>query len=140
MSVFYHNESIELPAINQEQITAWIKTVAAEYAQTVGDINYIFCSDEVILRVNKEFLQHDYYTDIITFDYSTSESISGDIYISVETVSCNAEKYNTPFMNELHRVIIHGILHLCGVNDKSTEEQEKMRAAEDSALAQLENN
>ena len=137
MSVYYHNESIDLPAINQEQVTAWIKEVAAEYNQTVGDINYIFCSDEVILKVNQEFLQHDYYTDIITFDYSTPESISGDIYISIETVETNAEKYNTPFANELHRVIIHGILHLCGVDDKSTEEEEKMRAAEESALGKL---
>ena len=137
MSVFYHSESIELPNINQERITAWIKEIAAKYDRSVGSVNYIFCSDEVILKVNREFLQHDYYTDIITFDYSTSESISGDIYISLETVETNAHKYNNNFMEELHRVIIHGILHLCGVNDKSAEEEQTMRAAEDDALAQL---
>ena len=137
MSVFYHSESIELPNINQERITAWIKEIAAKYDRSVGSVNYIFCSDEVILKVNREFLQHDYYTDIITFDYSTSESISGDIYISLETVETNAHKYNNDFMEELHRVIIHGILHLCGVNDKSAEEEQTMRAAEDDALAQL---
>ena len=140
MSVLYHNESIELPAIDPTQTTDWIKTIAAQYGYQVGDINYIFCSDEVILRVNREFLQHDYYTDIITFDYSTSKSIAGDIYISLETVATNAQQFDTPYLQELHRVIIHGILHLCGLDDATPEEESNMRAAEERALAQLENN
>lgn len=140
MSVLYHNESIELPAIDPAQTTAWIKATAAQYGYQVGDINYIFCSDEVILRVNREFLQHDYYTDIITFDYSTSKSIAADIYISLETVATNAQQFNTPYLQELHRVIIHGILHLCGLDDATPEEESNMRAAEERALAQLENN
>lgn len=140
MSVLYHNESIELPTIDPAQTTAWIKTIAGQYGYQVGDINYIFCSDEVILRVNREFLQHDYYTDIITFDYSTSKSIAADIYISLETVATNAQQFNTPYLQELHRVIIHGILHLCGLDDATPEEESNMRAAEERALAQLENN
>ena len=98
-------------------------------------MGYIFCSDEKILEVNRQYLQHDYYTDIITFDYSEGDRISGDIFISIDTVRSNAEKYGTNFDDELHRVIIHGILHLCGLKDKSEADSKKMRKAEDKALS-----
>ena len=114
---------------------AWVKAVAATYDRQVGDIAYIFVDDEEILRVNRQFLQHDYYTDIITFDYGTPQFISGDLFISLDTVRSNAEGLNQPYEQELHRVIIHGILHLCGINDKGPGERELMEAAENRALA-----
>ena len=103
----------------------------------MGDISYIFCSDEKILEVNRQFLQHDYYTDIITFDYTSGKKIAGDIFISLDTVRTNAEKFETEYDEELHRTIIHGILHLCGINDKGPGEREVMEANENSALALL---
>ena len=105
----------------------------------MGEIAYLFCDDEKILEINRTYLQHDFYTDIITFDYSEEDTISGDIFISIDTVRSNSQKYQTEFMEELHRVIIHGILHLCGVNDKSEEEETEMREAENSALTLLKN-
>ena len=101
----------------------------------MGEIAYIFVDDEEILRVNREYLQHDYYTDIITFDYTEGDTISGDLFISLDTVRTNAEQFDKPYDEELHRVIIHGILHLCGINDKGPGEREIMEAAEDKALA-----
>ena len=103
----------------------------------MGDISYIFCSDEVILRVNREYLQHDYFTDIITFDYTEGDLISGDLFISLDTVKTNAEKFGTPYEEELHRVIIHGILHLCGIDDKGPGEREVMEQNENDALELL---
>ncbi|MBP5136823.1 MAG: rRNA maturation RNase YbeY, partial [Paludibacteraceae bacterium] len=103
----------------------------------VGDICYIFCSDEKILEVNRQFLQHDYYTDIITFDYTENGKINGDIFISVDTVKSNAEKFNVTYDNELMRVIIHGVLHLTGQNDKTPETEKVMHQKEDIALEEL---
>ena len=100
----------------------------------VGEIAYIFVNDKKILDVNRQYLQHDYYTDIITFDYSDDDTISGDLFISLDTVRSNAEQIGTTYEQELRRVIIHGILHLCGINDKGPGEREKMEAAEDKAL------
>lgn len=99
-----------------------------------GDIAYIFCSDEKILEVNKAYLQHDYYTDVITFDYTEGDKISGDIFISVDTVRSNAEQFGTDYDEELHRIIIHGVLHLCGINDKGPGEREMMTRHENEAL------
>ena len=126
-----------MPNIRKRQTTQWIKAVAATYGKRVGDIGYLFCSDEHILDVNREYLGHDYYTDIITFDYCEDDIISGDIVISLDTIRTNAELFHKTYEEELHRVIIHGILHLCGINDKGPGEREKMEAAEDQALQML---
>ena len=126
-----------MPNIRKRQTTQWIKAVAATYGKRVGDIGYLFCSDEHILDVNREYLGHDYYTDIITFDYCEDDILSGDIVISLDTIRTNAELFHKTYEEELHRVIIHGILHLCGINDKGPGEREKMEAAEDNALQML---
>lgn len=123
-----------MPAIKKRETTAWIKAVAETYGKKVSEIAYIFCSDEKILEVNRQYLQHDYYTDIITFDYCEGKKLSGDLFISLDTVRTNAEQFDAPYETELYRVIIHGILHLCGINDKGPGEREIMEAAENKAL------
>ena len=124
-----------MPDIKKREVTEWIKQVAASYGKRVGEVAYIFCDDEKILEVNRQYLQHDYYTDIITFDYTEGSRISGDLFISLDTVRTNAEQFaDGDYRRELHRVIIHGILHLCGINDKGPGEREQMEAAEDRAL------
>ena len=135
--ISYQTEGIEMPAIKKRETTEWIKKVAADYGKRVGEIAYIFCSDEKILEVNRQYLQHDYYTDIITFDYTEGNKISGDLFISLDTVKTNAEAFHTSYNEELHRTIIHGILHLCGINDKGPGEREIMEANENKALAIL---
>lgn len=124
-----------MPDIKKREVTEWIKQVAASYGKRVGEVAYIFCDDEKILEVNRQYLQHDYYTDIITFDYSEGDTLNGDIFISLDTVKSNSEQQHTDYNQELHRVIIHGILHLCGINDKLPGEREIMQQAEDKALA-----
>lgn len=126
-----------MPAIKRRETTAWIRRVAATYGRKVGDVGYMFVNDEKILEVNNEYLGHDYYTDIITFDYDEGDTINGDLVISLDTVRTNAEKFGKDYDEELHRVIIHGILHLCGINDKGPGEREVMEAAENRALALL---
>ena len=133
----FQTVNVEMPAINQTQIRVWVADVAADYGRRVGDITYIFVDDEEILRVNREFLQHDYYTDIITFDYNDGRRLSGDLFISLDTVRTNAEGLQVAYEQELHRVIIHGVLHLCGINDKGPGEREMMEAAENRALSKL---
>ena len=135
--ISYNTVNVKMPAIRRRDTSAWVKAVAANYGKKVGEIAYIFVDDEEILRVNREYLQHDYYTDIITFDYTEGDTISGDLFISLDTVRTNAEQFDKPYAEELHRVIIHGILHLCGINDKGPGEREIMEAAEDKALAML---
>ena len=137
MAIFYYSEDIELPAINQDAVSGWVRKVAETHGKKTGDISYIFCSDEKILEVNRQYLQHDYYTDIITFDYTSGNKISGDLFISLDTVKTNAEKFNTEYNEELHRTIIHGILHLCGINDKGPGEREIVEENENKALAIL---
>ena len=127
-----------MPKIRRRDNSAWVKRVAASYGRKVGDVAYIFCDDEEILSVNRQYLQHDYYTDIITFDYDEDDVISGDLLISLDTVRTNAEQLGLPYEQELNRVIIHGILHLCGINDKGPGEREIMEAAENKALAMRE--
>ena len=120
--ISYQTDGIEMPAIKKRETTEWIKAVAATYNKRIGEIAYIFCSDEKILEVNRQYLQHDYYTDIITFDYCEGNRLSGDLFISLDTVRTNAEQFaGNDYERELYRVIIHGILHLCGINDKRTE-------------------
>ena len=135
MAITYQTEGIKMPDIKKRETTEWIKAVAATYEKRIGEIAYIFCSDEKILEVNRQYLQHDYYTDIITFDYCEGNRLSGDLFISLETVKTNSEQFNTPYEEELHRTIINGILHLCGINDKGPREREIMEAAENKALA-----
>lgn len=133
--ITYNSLSITLPNIDQTTVTEWIGRVAESHQRVVGDINYVFCNDEEILDVNRRYLQHDYYTDIITFDYGRGNVISGDLYISLDTVRSNAELLGKPYDEELHRVLVHGVLHLVGINDKGPGERELMEAAEDAALA-----
>ena len=135
--ITFSSQDIELPSHNERRITRWIKAVAADYGFTVGNINYIFCSDERELEVNREFLGHDYYTDIITFDYSTPSTLNGDIFISLDTVRSNAEQLAIPFDHELLRILIHGILHLTGQGDKTPETKAVMTEKENRALARL---
>lgn len=135
VSFFTEGEGVQMPAIKKADVRNWIKQVAALHQMRVGEISYIFCNDEKILEVNKQYLQHDYYTDIITFDYTEGDKIAGDLFISLDTVRTNAEQFNQDYNTELHRVIIHGILHLCGINDKGPGEREIMEANENEALA-----
>ena len=125
---FFENvEEISLP----ENCSEWIKKLILNEEKKVGNINYIFCDDEYLLKVNQDFLNHDYYTDIITFDYVKGKTISGDIFISLPRISENASTLSSSFEKELLRVLAHGVLHLCGYKDKSDEEEKKMRAKED---------
>ncbi|MGI6224400.1 MAG: rRNA maturation RNase YbeY [Prevotella sp.] len=135
--ISYQADGIDMPDIKKREITKWIKDVAATYQRRVGDIGYMFVNDEKILEVNRQYLGHDYYTDIITFDYDEGNVISGDIVISLDTVRSNAEQFGKTYDDELHRVIIHGILHLCGINDKGPGEREIMEACENKALKML---
>lgn len=132
--ITYSAENVKMPAIKKREVTRWIRAVAATYGRKVGEVGYLFCDDEKILEVNREYLQHDYYTDIITFDYDEDNVINGDLVISLDTIRTNAELFNKTYDEELYRVIIHGILHLCGINDKGPGEREIMEAAENKAL------
>ena len=136
--ISYNIINVKMPAISRRLTSAWVKAVADSYGKRVGEVAYIFCDDEKILEVNREYLEHDYYTDIITFDYSEGKRIAGDLFISLDTVASNAEQFGRPYEEELHRVIIHGILHLCGIKDKEPGEREQMEQAENQALKLLE--
>ena len=133
--ITYNSEGVRMPKIKKRDTSAWIKAVAASYGRKVGEIGYLFVDDEKILEVNREYLGYDYYTDVITFDYDEDDTVSGDIVISLDTVRSNAQLFGKPYEEELYRVIIHGILHLCGINDKGPGEREIMEAAENKALA-----
>ena len=135
--ITYIAQDREMPALDERKVTRWIRAVAADYGFGVGNINYIFCSDERELEVNREFLGHDYYTDVITFDYSTPSVLNGDIFISLETVRSNAEMVGCTFEQELHRILIHGVLHLTGQGDKTPETKAQMTAKEEKALQKL---
>lgn len=136
--ITYHTDGVRMPSIKRRETTAWIRRVAATYGKKVGEVGYMFVNDEKILEVNREYLGHDYFTDIITFDYDEGNVINGDLVISLDTVKTNAEKFKKTYDEELHRVIIHGILHLCGINDKGPGEREIMEDAENKALAMRE--
>jgi rRNA maturation RNase YbeY len=131
--------NVEMPRLNSQAVQDWIVKVAQQHGQRVGCLTYVFCDDEYILATNREFLGHDYYTDIITFDYTNSRHIAGDMVISLDTVASNAEMLGMPYQTELMRVIIHGVLHLCGINDKGPGEREIMEQYENEALAILPN-
>ena len=136
-NISFNVENIPMPKIDQTLVKRWVGEIATKYGKMVGDISYIFTDDEGILATNRDFLNHDYYTDIITFDYSRRRLISGDLYISLDTVKSNSEQFSVNYENELYRVIIHGILHLCGINDKGPGEREIMEQHENEALKEL---
>ncbi len=135
--IAFYTEGVQMPEINSVVVRQWIVQVAASHGRRVGNINYIFVDDERILEVNRLFLQHDYYTDIITFDYDEADIVSGDMYISLDTVRSNAALVGAPYEHELYRVIVHGVLHLCGINDKGAGEREIMELHENEALQLL---
>lgn len=135
--ISYQTENVKMPNLHRRKTTTWLHRVAASYGKEVGDIAYVFCNDTKILEINRKFLHHDYFTDIITFDDDEGETISGDIFISLDTVRSNSEMFHTSYNQELYRVIVHGVLHLCGINDKGPGEREIMEAAENKALALL---
>ena len=133
--ITYNTSGVKMPKIKRRDTTAWIKAVIATYNKRLGEVGYMFVNDEKILEVNNEYLQHDYYTDVITVDYNENDVVNGDIVISLDTVRTNAAKFRKTFDDELHRVIIHGMLHLCGLHDKAPGEREQMEKAENKALA-----
>lgn len=135
--ITFQSEELDLPDLNYQNITLWIESVIKSYDYKCGAITYLFCSDDYILKVNQEFLQHDYFTDIITFDNCISKVIAGDLLISIDTVKSNAQLLSINYLSELKRVIIHGILHMIGFNDHSDEEKKIMRLEEDKALKLL---
>jgi rRNA maturation RNase YbeY len=138
--ILFISENITPPTFNHTKVKQWIKAVATNHDRKTGDISFIFCDDSKILEINQKYLKHDYYTDIITFDYSTGKVISGDIFISVETVASNAGKFDTAFDTEMSRVIIHGVLHLCGYDDQTAELRKQMTLLENEALELLTHN
>lgn len=135
MAIYFASENTNFDLKGKMKVKKWISEIIKAQGQKVGDISYLFCDDDYLIQINREYLDHDTYTDIITFDYVEGKVVSGDILISVERVKENAEKFNTTFDQELHRVIIHGILHLLGQADKSDEDAAMMRKKEDAALA-----
>ena len=132
--IAYYSEGVRIPPMYRRRVNQWIRRIAAKYGKKVGDLNYMFVDDERILKANKKFLKHNYYTDVITFDNSEGNVIQGDIMISVDTVRSNAESLGITFDAELDRVIIHGVLHRCGLKDKTKAEKAQMREAEEHAL------
>ena len=132
--ITYNIINVAMPDIREEEVSEWVRQVAKSYGKVVGDVNYIFVDDETMLDINRRFIGHDYYTDHIGFDYSQGDALSGDIYISLDTVRTNAEQFGVTQDEELRRIIIHGLLHLCGLHDKTPEERAKMQQAEDEAL------
>lgn len=135
--ISYNAQGVPMPDIDEAGLSAWLRSVAATYNKVVGDVCYIFVGDETMLSINRRFLGHDYYTDHIGFDYGKDDALCGDIYISLDTVASNARLFGTTPGEELHRVIAHGLLHLCGLRDETPEERAAMQEAEDKALRQF---
>lgn len=133
--ISYNTINVKMPDLPHRETSKWVRAVAKSYGKRVGEVAYVFCDDEKILETNRQYLRHDYYTDIITFDYCEGDMISGDLFISLDTVRSNALLFEKSYEDELRRVVIHGILHLCGINDKGPGEREIMEQAEDRALA-----
>ena len=134
-SISFHNEGVSTKTPSKRLLKAWIKEFVSNHGKKVGELAFVFCSDEKILEVNQNFLQHDYYTDIITFDYCEGDFVSGDIFISVERVKENATAHQVEYNNELLRVIAHGVLHLLGFQDKRTKEKVEMIQNEDLCIS-----
>jgi probable rRNA maturation factor len=138
MAINFFKEDVACPGLSQDKYREWIQSMIEKYGKKAGEITYVFVSDEYLYKMNKEYLHHDYYTDVITFDYTKDNVISGDIFISVDRVKENAEEYGVTFLNELSRVMIHGVLHLIGFDDATYEEKKEMRKRENEALRMLE--
>ena len=134
MAVFFHNEDVVFSLQNKNSKKEWLKSAIHSFNYSLGNINVIFCSDDYLLNVNKQYLSHNYYTDIITFNYCTENTISGDLFISIDRVEEYSKQNNIPFLQEINRVIVHGVLHLCGFNDKTPIEKKKMRQLENKFL------
>lgn len=129
------NYELDFSLHNEDAFSSWISSVIVSENKKEGDINYIFCDDEYILEINKQYLNHDYYTDIISFDYSVGNELHGDVFVSIDRIRENAVDFKVPFEDELKRVIIHGVLHYCGYKDKTSEEEVLMRVKEDEKIA-----
>ena len=132
--IYFQTDGVEMPQLDAGRIGRWLGKVAGRHGYRLGDIAYRFCSDEVILDANRQYLSHDYFTDIITFDYTDGDKVEGDLLISLQTVRSNAEMLGVDYESELLRVVVHGVFHLCGLHDKSEEERAEMEAAENAAL------
>jgi rRNA maturation RNase YbeY len=139
MSIIYFAEDVSFPKLKKRKTSGWIKKVIISEGKSVGEISFIFCSDNYILEVNKKYLNHDYYTDIITFDYVECDKINGDIFISTDRVRDNANAFSKTFNNEMNRILIHGVLHLLGYKDKNRKDKSLMTKMEDIYLKVLEN-
>lgn len=137
--IYFHTEDVPLPKLEKQKVKNWIKRTITAENKKAGNINFIFCSDEFLLDINIKYLKHNFYTDVITFDYVNNNVINGDIFISVDRIKENAERLKTTFFNELNRVIIHGVLHLIGYKDKMKNDKELMTKAEDKYLRFLNN-
>ena len=137
--ISWQAQNVEMPELDRQRLALWLQKVTEEHNRILDGLGYIFCDDETILDVNRQFLSHDYYTDIITFDYCRGRMVRGDMYISLDTVVTNAETMGEPYARELLRVIVHGVLHLCGINDKGPGEREIMEAHENAALEMWDN-
>jgi len=134
-NIFFHTEDIPFELDDEKTVAHWLELLVESQQNEVGELNYIFCSDDYLLKMNQEHLNHDYYTDIITFDYCENKIISGDLFISIDRVNDNAKTFGKTQKNELERVIAHGLLHLLGFKDKSPEEIAEMRRMEELALS-----
>ena len=137
MPVHYHNEEVSFSFNNKREVSLWLKSVVSSFQKELGVINVIFCNDQYLLKINQTYLNHDYFTDIITFNYNENNLISGDLFISIDRVKENAINQKMEFNVEIHRVIVHGVLHLCGLNDQSKQEKEIMRGRENLFLQKL---
>lgn len=136
--ILFYKEGIQYPSFFSDKFVCnWLKKIAIHYSKTLGSLSFVFCDDEYILSVNRQYLQHDYYTDVITFDYCQKDTLSGDIFISLDTVKSNAEQFGTDYYEEFHRVICHSILHLIGFKDKTEPDSKVMRANENICLELL---
>jgi rRNA maturation RNase YbeY len=136
-NITFHSEDVDFHLVNEKQIIKWLQNTIKNEGRTVSELSYIFCSDDYLHKMNLEYLNHDTYTDIITFDYTEGSVVGGDIFISIDRVKENALKFKTEFVNELSRVIVHGVLHLVGYKDKTTKEKGLMRSKEDFYLTLL---
>ena len=133
MAIHFHNEDV-IASFNKTTVTEWLNSCIQDLDYKTGEISIIFCSDDYLLDINKKYLNHDYFTDIITFNYNENNTIIGDLFISIDRVKENAKELKVDFNNELYRVIIHGVLHLCGYNDKTQDQQKEIRTKEDEYL------
>lgn len=134
-NVLFHEEDVSYSLTHPDAVVEWLVLTCESEKQKLGDVTYVFCSDEYLYKMNVEYLQHDTYTDIITFDYSENDVVAGDLFISIDRIKDNAQKYDVSVVNELHRVMVHGVLHLLGYKDKTPAEQAVMTEKEDFYLS-----